>query len=173
MKKGLLDPIKANFHTSRTKPMVIAFFDSKGLIYTLIIPRGATINAAYTVKVLRLFMKNFKSKRPIMAQQEWFFHWDNAPVHTAAVVKDWFAANGIRLLPHPAYSPDLAPADFFLFKRVKEELAGLTLSQDTIKKVWEGVIRSIAVEEFAAAFSKWLDRSEKCIRIGGDYIEKS
>ena len=69
--------------------------------------------------------------------------------------------------------PDLAPADFFLFKRVKEELASHTLSKATIKKVWEGVIRSIAVEVFATAFSKWLDRSKKCIRIGGDCIEKS
>jgi hypothetical protein len=29
------------------------------------------------------------------------------------------------MLPHPPYSPDLAPADFFLFRKVKEQLAGL------------------------------------------------
>ncbi len=58
-----------------------------------------------------------------MADREWFFHWDNAPVHTAGDVQDWFAANSIQLLSHPPYSPDLAPADFFLFRRVKEELA--------------------------------------------------
>jgi hypothetical protein len=28
----------------------------------------------------------------------------------------------------PPYSPDLVPADFFMFKKVKEELAGLHLS---------------------------------------------
>ena len=138
LKKGLPGPIKAKVHACRTKQMVMAFFHSKGLIYTLIIPRGATINAAYTMKVLRLFMQNFKSKRPIMAEQVWFFHWDNGPVHTAAVVKDWLAANTVRQLPHTHYSLDLAPVDFFLFKRVTEELAGNTISQGTIKMAWEG-----------------------------------
>jgi hypothetical protein len=33
-------------------------------------------------------------------------------------------------------------------------------------------MRTIAVEEFAAAFLSWLERCEKCIRIGGDYVEK-
>jgi len=171
-RKGQPGPIKAKVHASRTKQMVMAFFDSKGLIYTHIVPRGSTINANYIVMTLGKFMKNLKKKRPIMVEQEWFFHWDNAPVHTAAVVKDWLAANSVKMLQHPPYSPDLAPADFFLFRRVKEELAGHTLSQDTIKKTWEGVMRTIAVQEFAVAFTKWLDRCQKCIRIGGDYIEK-
>ena len=69
-----------------------------------------------------------------MATQEWFFHWDNAPVHTTAIVQDWFTAHAIQLLDQPPYSPDLAPADFFLFKKVKEELAGLTLTQQSLKK---------------------------------------
>jgi histone-lysine N-methyltransferase SETMAR len=162
IKKGLPGPIKARVHASRTKQMVMALFDSKGLIYTHIVPRGTTINAIYTVKVLGIFMKNVKKKRPAMVEQEWFFHWDNAPVHTAAVVKEWIAANGLQLLPHPPYSPDLAPADFFLF----------LFSQDTIKKTWEGVIRSIAVEEFAAAFRGWYKRCRKCIDIGGKFVEK-
>jgi hypothetical protein len=49
-----------------------------------------------------------------MAAGEGFFHWDNALVHTAAVVKDWIAAKDFRLINHPPYSPDLAPADFLL-----------------------------------------------------------
>jgi histone-lysine N-methyltransferase SETMAR len=172
IKKGQPGPIKARVHASRTKQMVMAFFDSKGLVYTHIVPRGATINAIYTVKVLGIFMKNLKKKRPAMLQQEWFFHWDNAPVHTAAVVKNWLAANAVQMLQHPPYSPDLAPADFFLFKRVKEELAGLSLSQHTIKNIWEGVVRSISAEECAAAFRGWYKRCRKCIDIGGKYVEK-
>jgi hypothetical protein len=101
--------------------VLLTFFDSKGLIYTHIVPRGSTVNAAYIVKVLDVFMRHFKKKRPVMAEQPWFFHWDNAPVHTAAIVQDWLQ---VQVLCHLPYSPDLAPADFFLFRRVKEELAG-------------------------------------------------
>ena len=30
-----------------------------------------------------------------------------------------------ELLPHPPYSPDLAPSDFFLFPKLKEQLKGI------------------------------------------------
>ena len=59
-----------------------------------------------------------KKKRPQLSQQGFHFHWDNAPVHTAVVTKDWFAAHAIPVMEHAPYSPDLAPADFFLFLRV-------------------------------------------------------
>ena len=85
----------------------------------------------------------------------------------------WFAANNVQRLEHPPYSPDLAPADFFLFRKVKEELAGLSLTADSLKQTWEGVIRGIAAEDFATAFQRWHERCEKCIRIGGDYVEKT
>ncbi len=40
LKKGEPGPIKAKVHATREKQMVIAFFDSKGLIYTNYVPRG-------------------------------------------------------------------------------------------------------------------------------------
>jgi hypothetical protein len=76
------------------------------------------------VDALSKFLATFKKKRPNMAAQEWFFHWDNAPVHTAAIVKDWMAARDFRLIDHPPYLPDLGPADFFLFPTIKWQLAG-------------------------------------------------
>jgi histone-lysine N-methyltransferase SETMAR len=171
--KGQPGPLKARVHASRTKQMVAAFFDSRGLIYTHIVPKGAAINAAYTIKVLGKFLEHFKKKRPAMAAQQWWFHWDNAPVHTAASVKEWMAAKGIQVLEHPPYSPDLAPADFFLFQRVKAALAGTTLDQDSLKTAWEGVVRNITADDFATAFRRWFERAEKCVRIGGDFVEKS
>ncbi len=107
-----------------------------------------------------------------MAEQCWFFHWDNAPVHTAALVQDWLAAHDVQVLYHLPYSPDLMPADFFLFWRVKYELAGITLDHSSLKKEWERVTRSISADEFATAFQRWYERCQKCIDIGGGYVEK-
>ena len=171
--KGRPGPIKARVHASRTKQMVLAFFDSKGLIYTNIVPRGASVNSDYIVKALGSFLKNFRKKRPKMAARDWWFHWDNAPVHTATVVQNWLAARGIQVLELPPYSPDLAPADFFYFPKIKKELAGRHLTAKDFKKTWEGVAATVTKEDFAAAFRCWLERSEKCVSIGGDYVEKS
>jgi len=76
--KGQPGPVKAKVHASRTKQMVLAFFDAKGLVYTNIVPRGSTVNAAYITKALGTFMKTLKKKRPEMVEGEWWFHWDNA-----------------------------------------------------------------------------------------------
>ena len=32
--------------------------------------------------------------------------------------------NGYELIPHPAYSPDLAPSDYFLFPNLKKDIRG-------------------------------------------------
>ncbi len=53
--------------------------------------------------------------------QQWFFDWDNARVHTAAVVSSWFDAHGIQRLEHAPYSPNMTPADYFLLKKAKME----------------------------------------------------
>ena len=38
--------------------------------------------------------------------------------------KEFLATKQITVLEHPAYSPDLAPNDFFLFLKIKEILKG-------------------------------------------------
>ncbi len=68
---------------------------------------------------------------------------DNAPVHTAAIVTYLLAARPVRLLQHLPDLPDLTPADFFLFTKVKKELAGLTLTRETFMKKWEGAVRTL------------------------------
>ncbi len=75
----------------------------------------------------------------------------------AVVVKNWLAARAIQVLPHPPYLPALAPADFFLFRKVKEELAGLHLTQETLKSACEGVMRTITEDEFVVTFRRWFE----------------
>jgi hypothetical protein len=64
-------------------------------------------------------VQNLRLKRPEMMSQQWFFHWDNAPLLIDAVVSSWCDAHGLRRLKHPPYSPNLVPADFFLLKKAK------------------------------------------------------
>ncbi len=101
------------------------------------------MNATYIVEALGSFMKILKKKRPGIAAREWFLHW----VQTAATVTDWLVARRM---------PDLAPGDFFLFPKVKKELASLTLMSETFKKEWEGAVRTTprrSSSGFAAAKS--------------------
>ena len=49
---------------------------------------------------------------------------DNAPAHRSALFKDFLTKNSVTTLQHPSYSPDLATADFNLFRRLKSALIG-------------------------------------------------
>jgi hypothetical protein len=56
---------------------------------------------------------------------------------------------------------------------VKKELAGLTLTRESFKKDWEGAVSTVSAADFAEAFQQWFRRCEKCVAIGGGYIEKT
>ena len=60
-------------------------------------------------------------------------------MQTAATILDWLAARDIQVLPHPPSSLELAPADFFLFPKMKQELSGRHLDHQSFKKAWDGV----------------------------------
>ncbi|PNF22069.1 hypothetical protein B7P43_G09301 [Cryptotermes secundus] len=78
---------------------------------------------------------------------DWFFHHDNAPAHTALSVRQFLTKNGMTPVPHPPYSPDLAPCDFF------------------------EALSSISKDEFRQCFEKWNKRLDKCISVSGQYFE--
>ena len=107
-----------------------------------------------------------------MSLGEWFFHWDVAPVHTASKVTDYLAKYGNKMIKHPPYLPDLVCADYFLFPKVKSALAGMYLTQETFKKEWKGVIRTIRKEGLTMASQRWLERCNKCINVEDNYAEK-
>jgi len=51
------------------------------------------------------------------------FH-HNTPAHPSGVVAAKLMELGFQLVPHPLYSLDLAPSDYYLFPNMKKWLAG-------------------------------------------------
>ena len=71
-------------------------------------------NVVVLTKVLREFRRRFRWKRPALFKSgQWHFDQDNAPVHNSILVTDYLTKMGIKTVPHPAYSPDLIPCDFW------------------------------------------------------------
>ena len=99
---------------------------------------------------------------------EWHFQQDNAPVHNYILVTDYLTKMGIKTVPHPPYSPDLAPCDFCLFPKLRG------CHYETIEEMKEAVMKIIDTltrEDFHGAFQKLLERYNKCIAAGGGYFE--
>ncbi|XP_026330440.1 uncharacterized protein LOC113237938 [Hyposmocoma kahamanoa] len=73
----------------------------------------------------------------------------------------------------PPYSPDVAPADFFLFPSIKSKLKGKHWG--TIKDIQEATTRALKdlpVDVFQGAFRAWKTRLQKCIDAEGCYFEE-
>ena len=84
------------------------------------VPTGQIVNKEYYVEVLREFKKRFLGKRPaLFKSDQWHFQQDNAPVHNSILVTDYLTKMGIKTVPRPPYSPDLAPCDFWLFPKLR------------------------------------------------------
>ena len=75
---------------------------------------------------------------------------------------------GMKIVPHPPYSPDLAPCDFWLFPKLTGCLYETT---EEIKEAVTNVIDTLTLEDFDRAFQKFFERYNKCIAAGGDYFE--
>ena len=77
---------------------------------------------------------------------------------------------GVMLVPHPPYSPDLAPSDFWLFGYLKQQLGSYPNSK-SLQLAVTRELRAIPQGEFRKAFQSWVNRMKLCIDNKGDYFE--
>src|SRR5438128_2697576 len=71
--------------------------------------------------------------------QDVMLHHDNA-AHTSKVVTKYLKQERVNVLPHPPYSPDLAPCDFLLFPNSKKNLKTRSMTR---LKTLQGVFRQL------------------------------
>ena len=75
-------------------------------------------------------------------------------------------------VPHPAYSPDLAPCDFYVFPKMKLQLKGWHfVSTEEIQAESQQVLNILMPAGFNECFQKWQNRWDRCIQAQGDYFE--
>jgi hypothetical protein len=90
----------------------------------------------------------------------------------AKITQEFLANNKIETKPHPPYSPDLAPCDFWLFPGLKRQLRGQSFrSIEELDSVVMGYFDSIPKEKWLKCFRMWKEMLNKCIELGGEYIE--
>ena len=99
---------------SAGKVMATVFLDAKGVIMLDFLPKRSTITGVYYANLLDQLRTAIREKAEVNSKGV-LLQQDNAGVHTCKVAMDAVERNGYELIPHPAYSPDQAPSDFFLF----------------------------------------------------------
>jgi hypothetical protein len=92
----------------------------------------------------------------IWRQKKWLLHHYNAPSHTSFFSREFLTKNNMTVVPHPDYSPDLAPCDFSLLPRLKIKLKGRQFdTTEATEAVLQVVLNTLTEHNFQDPFKKW------------------
>ena len=116
-------PKKFRTEPAAGKFMLTLFWDEKAIILEHYTPRGTTVTSASYSDLQNHLRPAIKSKRCGLLSSGVHLQRDNARPHTAHTTVATITDLHFECLPHPPYSPDLAPSYFHMF--------------GTLKKSWE------------------------------------
>jgi len=114
--------------------MATSVWDSKGLLLIDYLPPKTTMNGHYYASLLLKLRDAVKEKRRRMLTRGVWLLQDNAPMHKSMIAQEAVRDCGFVQLDHPAYSPDLAPSDYFLFHNLKSHLRDVRYPDDEVLK---------------------------------------
>ena len=150
--------------------MLTLFWDERGVILEHYIPRGNTVTSAMYADLLH---PAIKSKQRGHLSTGVLLQHDNAEPHTAHSAVVTIQDLSFKCLPHPLYSPDLAPSDFHVFGPLKEAMAGKSFrSNEEVQQVVYEWLCSQPKKIFSRGIHALLKRWNTCVEHNGDYIEK-
>ena len=101
------------------------------------------------------------------------FHDDNASSHISNIAQPKKDELGFESLPHPRYSPDLAPSDYYLFPNLKRWLCRKRFeSNKEVEWEKEGYFGRFDKSYYLEGIEKLNDRWNRCIELKREYFKK-
>ena len=136
----------------RKKVLLSVWWDYEGIVYFELLPPNRTINSVVYIEQLTKLNNAVEEKRPELTNRKSVvFHRDDARPHASLVTRQKLLELGWDVLPHPPYSPDLAPSDYFLFRSLQNSLNGKNFNNDDD-------IKSYLIQFFANKNQKFYER---------------
>lgn len=153
------------------KMLFSIFFKSNSWLWIHAVDSGQTIDGKYYIdNCLKPTIEELKKQRPISGVKGIKLLHDNAKPHVAIEVKNFLREEDVSVMPHPPYSPDLAPCDFWLFDYIKRNLPDQP-NKNSLFKAVSNIVENIPEKEFKKTFDRLLERMQLCIENKGEYFE--
>ena len=107
------------------KALLCVWWDCIGIIHFEVLEMGQTVTSDIYCQQLDRLQQALITKRPSLVNRKGvvLLH-DNARPHTARLTQQKIRSLGWDVLPHPPYSPDIAPSDYHLFRSLQHFLSG-------------------------------------------------
>jgi len=174
-RKELLRPKKqatprAKQELNPWKTMLCVWWDWEGIIHYEILANNEMVNADLYVQQMHRLNEAIHQKRPDRRYGVLLQHY-NARPHIANMTKAAIQTLNWEVLPHPPYSPDLAPSDFHLFRSLSNNLRGVSFSNDMELRTWlDKFFESRPGDFYRRGIEKLVERWEEVVNNNGEYI---
>ena len=170
-------PEKVRIEMSVQKVMLVAFIDKDGLVYHEFVPNGQGIGGILYGQILDCFLQALRRQCPQLAtragMRTWALLHDGAPAHRSLPACTLLTCHNVQVLPHPGYSPDLNPMDYWFFNKVKSNVKGIHHRDvPQLQQSVDASIGSLTRQNFADAMDRLPERLRRCIAEQGLYFER-
>jgi histone-lysine N-methyltransferase SETMAR len=164
-------PTKIRRQRSAGKHRFAIFFMKSSFNTIIPLENGKTVTAKwYTNECLTNVLKQVEKHRHL---NDLIIYHDNASAHKATQTMKYLNVQRVKLMVHPAYSPDLSPCDFWLFPKIKVPLRGKNFQDiNELHAAVHEQMDSLRKEDFYQCYEQWFERMNKCISVQGHYYEQ-
>ena len=154
------------------KIMLTVFWNPDGIKLINFLPKGETFNSEYYVQNIICELAKINSGYPDIDGRRLTVHADNARPHISKSATNAMTNNGLKRAPHPPYSPDISPSDFFLFGYIKNKMEGHSFeSREEVERYITEILQQIPNDMLKRVFSEWERRLEQLIHTNVEYIQ--
>lgn len=157
------------------KVMLCVWWNFEGIVHFELVPDGRGITAEVYSHQLERVEAVMRERYPALVNRKRvLLQQDNAPPHTARRTQEKIRDDlNFELLPHPAYSPDLAPSDYHLFRALAHFLRGRRFnSSEEVENGCREFFASKTPEWYRAGIEQLADRWLRIIDHNGLYFKE-
>ena len=152
------------------KIMLCIWWNSEGMLYYELHPRGVAITADIYCQQLRYLADAIQENRPTMLNEVTLLH-DSARPHSTNLTKNTIQEWGWKVIMHPPCSPDLEPSDFHIFRSLSNNLKGTSFPDENVLRTWLDDLFNLKPSDFyRRGIGKLLQRWQTAVNCGGEYI---
>ncbi|XP_035734903.1 histone-lysine N-methyltransferase SETMAR-like [Vespa mandarinia] len=144
----------------------------RGIVHFEVLKPGQTVNADLYCEQLDRVNQSLSEKYPAIVNRKGvILQHENARPYCARRTLEKINELGWEVLPHPSYSPDIAPSDFHLFRSLQHFLSGKKFENlDDVQNAISRYFTQKPIDFYRSSIENLHTRWQKVIDNEGDYI---